>query len=431
MKKHSQIVLFALSLCVLFLNLNCKKDNPIAPPNNTFSLTAADANCTEVYLQLTVGAALGSRTLTLMRDTIQVLTMSVASGQTTLTDTNLLPGHTYNYIASLSGSLTAHTSAKTMDTSSHSWSFTTTLLGDGSGSSTLFDVAIINDTLAYAVGAIYQGGSVYNLAKWNGQAWQLLQIQFYTICGQQSTTSYPTSSIFVFSDHDIWIAMDGDQVARFDGNIQTATMCMPVSFSIKKLWGTNPSSVYAVGSGGNIVHYDGTSWTQIVSGTSYDIRDIYGAENEILAVASNSDAYRPQGRTLLHIDPTTYKINTVPSDGLAISLNAIWFVPSKLYLCGGDGLFHKHDVNPTSSWQMYPIGLVTNYYSDGISGNAINDVFIGCAFLEIVHFNGVTWKNYRDQIPLTNGALTIKMRGNFAVAVGLSGQQAIATVGKR
>jgi hypothetical protein len=31
MKKHSQIVLFALSLCVLFLNLDCKK-NPVAPP---------------------------------------------------------------------------------------------------------------------------------------------------------------------------------------------------------------------------------------------------------------------------------------------------------------------------------------------------------------------------------------------------------------
>ena len=52
-------------------------------------------------------------------------------------------------------------------------------------------------------------------------------------------------------------------------------MCLPVSFTIYKLWGENPSSVYAVGANGNIMHYSGTTWQRVESATMLDIKDIW------------------------------------------------------------------------------------------------------------------------------------------------------------
>jgi hypothetical protein len=70
--------------------------------------------------------------------------------------------------------------------------------------------------------------------------------------------------------------------------------------------------------------------------------------------------------------------------------------------------------------------------SNGIRGNNINDVFVTGSFFEIVHYNGSSWHNYKDVIPHTDGAVGgMAMKGNLMITVGLSGQNAIAIVGKR
>ncbi len=76
-------------------------------------------------------------------------------------------------------SMTCHSPtgpSNSSDTTSHAWTFTITMLGGASGSA-LYDVAIVNDTMAYAVGEIYSDSSVQFgyppsvIAKWDGTAW--------------------------------------------------------------------------------------------------------------------------------------------------------------------------------------------------------------------------------------------------------------------
>ena len=45
---------------------------------------------------------------------------------------------------------------------------------------------------------------------------------------------------------------------------------------MNKIWGTSSQDLYVVGYGGNIAHYNGSSWTKIESGTDLDIQDIWG-----------------------------------------------------------------------------------------------------------------------------------------------------------
>lgn len=53
-------------------------------------------------------------------------------------------------------------------------------------------------------------------------------------------------------------------------------------------------------------------------------------------------------------------------------------------------------------------------------------------FLEIAHFNGVSWHNYLDEISSPNGGLgRITVKGNMMVTVGSEGSIALVVVGKR
>ena len=324
-----------------------------------------------------------------------------------------------------------------VDTTSHNFSWTTTLLGDGGGS-VLSDVVIVNDTLAYAVGGIYSKDSMgnfdpnsYNLLMWDGAVWTPVRIQFFTICGQVSRTAYPASGVFAFSSTDIWIAMHGDQVARWNGNVQTATMCLPISFSLKKIWGENSTSVYAVGDGGNIVHFNGSSWQSLASGTRLDLRDIWGAvdrctgEQQILAVGTRNN---PLDRTILRIQGSS--VTPVSTAQIPYELFGVWFVPNQRYFVVGDGIFEKNDLSE-NAWRKVPPDI-TMFATTAIRGNALNDAVIVGAFGEVLHYNGSTWQSFRSQTSIADGAYTsVAMKGNLIIAVGGSGAQAIAVVGRR
>jgi hypothetical protein len=172
-----------------------------------------------------------------------------------------------------------------MDTTSHNFTFETYTFGGNGGSCVLYDVAIIGENNIWAVGDIsisdtsINGYTTYNAVHWDGNNWELLRVMFYSICGQQHQDAYPASSIFAFSESDIWIAMRGSQVARLNKTTQLATYCIPVS--VRKLWGTGNQSIYAVGVNGQIARYNGSQWGRIESGTDGIITDVWGVTDDI------------------------------------------------------------------------------------------------------------------------------------------------------
>jgi hypothetical protein len=418
-------------------------DLPPGPVGVGVQLSLEDVSCSEAWLRVQVSSP-GSP-LSLLRDGNAVRTFSLVVPDTVVMDEGLASGRSYTYqIRRMGGGLAAvveasePVSVRTLDTTSHQFSFETFQLGDGS-SSELYDVTIINDTLAYAVGAIYLRDSLgnwdpnaYNLVKWNGTTWSLLRIQFYTICGQSGTTPYPASSVLAFGGNDLWIAMDGSQVARWNGSAQTATMCLPVSFSIKKLWGESPNSVYAVGDGGNILHYANGTWQKLESGTTLDFRDVYGSRNprtgevEILAVASSSGGFE---RRILQLSPT---LSIVPESGLVpySRLGGVWLRAGTVYFVVGDGVYSRHDINTKSPWEHY--AGVTQFYTPSVRGNGINDIVVTGVYGELLHFNGFSWFSFRTSLGVPSAVLgSVALKGNLVLVVGFDGSRGLAVVGRR
>jgi hypothetical protein len=325
-----------------------------------------------------------------------------------------------------------------VDTTSHNFTWSLDSLGDPSvGTSSLYDVAIINDSDVWAVGEIYTTDSTgkpdifpYNAAHWNGKQWKLKRFLFFTAQGDQNTIAYPCHAIFIADPTEIWIAA-GDQVTLYNANTQIKTMFLPVSFSINKLWGSNTFSLYAAGSDGNIVYYDGGTWTKLESGTTLNLYDIWGVKNsatgetEILCIGSNYST--GEGPGIFEIKGTV--VTSLSARGLAWDIHGIWFSSNKKYCIAGGGVFEKEKLSD-SMWNTQQ-GIV-QYEVGGIRGNDANDIFTAGSFGEIEHYNGISWHEYSHQLPLFHGGFSrIDIKTNIVAAVGSKGQSAAVLIGKR
>src|SRR5690606_22124198 len=175
------------------------------------------------------------------------------------------------------------------DTTSHLINWVVEDIGEPG--SILRDVAIINDTLAYAVGEIHRNDTLYNLAKWNGLVWEFRKLYYNT-----NSTISSIRGIFVYSSNNIWLA--AGSVFHWDGVSSTVQL----SFSrldlsdpngtIEKLWSLSNSMIYGVGNSGIIVLYDGNQWQEFESGTNINLRDIWGSsDGSIVWVAGFEDSY--------------------------------------------------------------------------------------------------------------------------------------------
>ncbi len=407
-------------------------DSGVNPPPNPLGLTVENVTSTQAFLKLSLDQSETQRVVTLKRGDSTVFSdLRLLTSDTLVVDEGLLPNKTYTYtLGYQSFIVTAQTT--TMDTTSHDITWQSWTFGGepGTGSSTLYDVSIINDTLAYAVGEIYLKDSLgnfdpnaYNLMKWNGHGWKLLRVKFYTVCGQESRSSYSASSIFVFSESDIWIAMAGDQIARWDGNKQTATMCLPVSFSVRKIWGESTNSVYVVGDGGNILHYTNGLWAKIESGTAAPIIDIWGVVNNGTTVYCAVNDYFHAGNTKILTITESGKVDSLPWE-TDLRVSSVWTKNGyNLYACG-DRIFKRE----AGTWQQLSVPL---YYYETIRGNEENNIIAVGQGGIVVHYNGRTWQNYPDLLMNDVVYYGLDVKNHTIVLVGLKGAQAIVTIGKQ
>ena len=127
-----------------------------------------------------------------------------------------------------------------------------------------------------------------------------------------------------------------------------------------------------MGNAGPIVHYNGTSWTKIESGTSLNFYDIWGGKNEstnqteIIAIASQLDVN--SGNSIVQLGPTT--ATAIAGNEISWGINGIWFVPNRHYYIVGGGIYEKHLL----SYPVWKNNASSFYASTKVRGNAINDV---------------------------------------------------------
>ena len=292
------------------------------------------------------------------------------------------------------------------------------------GSSYLLDVALINDTLGFAVGVIYQSSTAYNAAKWNGSAWTILNIPYY-YQGQVYYT--PIYSVLAFAPNDIWfesgVHWDGNQFNSFPPTIDFPS-------HVNRMWGTSSKDFYIVGNSGLLAHYNGNTWTKIASGITLDIRDLYGAQK---AGTGSPEIYAAAGNPLISPEAGVIQITGMTAQAISVAgigggLNGLWFSPGQYYWVVGDGEWQKHPSLGDATWHSQTL---SSYTIDAVNGNGTNDVFMCGAYGELLHFNGASWKSYQSKTGVSGPFTAMAVRGNTVMAVGEANGLAVITIGRR
>lgn len=120
------------------------------------------------------------------------------------------------------------------------------------------------------------------------------------------------------------------------------------------VWGTSPNDVWAVGSGGTILHYDGAVWTPTPSGVENTFNAVWGSgPNDVYVVSSTQVILHGTGMA-----GGTATWTNVPAplarDGSALPLRAIWGTSANdVRLGGGSALYSfPAPVNVTAANQF-------------------------------------------------------------------------------
>ena len=433
------------SLMLAFFALLVTSCNTTEPPPpkpekpKVVELKEITKSCTEIFIKVTVKDTILPVSVTITRDSKEIMNFYQTKTDTTIIDTGLAAAKTYLYKAIIGNKEEGKSkglTVSTLPTTSNNFTWKTYTFGDFKyGSSELWDVAIIDENDIWAVGEIYVDttGQAYNAVHWNGEKWELKRIMFQTICGQSHKTPYPASSIFIFNKNEIWIAMDGDQISIIKNNNQISSMCLPFSFSIKKLWGSSIKNIYAVGDNGNIAHYNGTSWSKIESGITTNINDVWGyydpstGEKIVLSVVSN--LYSPGEHRLLAISGNTAR-DTLNWPYSKHCLKSLWFKDkySPVYIAGCGIMEYKR-----GKWTRKDL---TGWVVKSIRGNGLNDIVAVDAEGTVLHYNGINWEKDERLKDKGYNLHSITIKGNVVVTVGGVATNGIAggvviAVGKR
>ena len=313
-------------------------------------------------------------------------------------------------------------------TTSHDWTFDISRLGVNGYRGELYDVAIVNDSLAYAVGEIYLKDTAgqydpypYNLAKWNGHTWELQKVPYYY---QGQPTYAPIYSILANGPDDFWFGI-GNLIHWTQGQFIPVQVGNAFHGRILKMWGVTSGSFYIVGENGSIAEFANGAWQIVPTGTTLDVFDVFGAGGVVLAVASNA----PLGTDHRIIEITGTTSVTIPDNSIPAQLMGVWIAPFQEYIVVGNGIYRKNilQVSWTSDSVDSALTLMT-----GVRGNSSNDLFVVGNFGEVLHFNGKNWKSYKDQTAINNGGYrAVTVKGNLMIAVGVDYPFAIAAVGRR
>lgn len=418
---------------LFFAGAGCKKDptNVVIDTDPHLSLVAEDTTSTELFLRLSFPAGSGGQMVSLTRDTSLIFTKYIA-GDTLIVDVDLLPNHRYVYSATIAGNTNRQIlSVSTRDTTSHDiqWQVSTF----GIAYSYLYDVAIVNDTLAYAVGEIYTMDSTghldnnaYNLLAFDGARWEKRKMLF---ANRYSGEPYPPlKSILVEKEDKIYLS-DGGSIETYNGSKMVVDISMNALLTglIRKIGANDEGNLYAIGYNGSIVYFNGVAWQQIQSGTTVNLNDIWCGSNSTagqdIALIAASNVFSSGEMKLLRIKNSN--VDSIPWPMQDRRISSVWFTEHSPIFTAGGGVFSSRGFG---KWHEHSLPLI---YTTRIRGTDVNDIWTVGDFGIVAHYNGSTWKVFDElrQSGLVNESVAVTKR--LVIIVGRQNGLAYIIVGRR
>jgi hypothetical protein len=393
---HSKLQLFVLSLIIIFQQCT---ESP--EPDYDIFLSAEDYLCTYAKLKVTVPDSGYTDHFRLTRNNKNILETALIDEDTVITDKGLKPDTDYRYQAYYLKNSTVKDSSNevfvhTRPTTSHN--FVWELDSLGIRRSLIRDVWIVNENDIWAVGQIYMpdpdsswsgtGEERFNAAHWDGNEWEIMRI----------VNSAPLYSIWYFNENDIWVSSgfpmhwDGNQWIRY--HLQN----MGYDVSTENIWGTSSSNMYFAGLGGSLVHYNGSDFTKIETGTEIDLKSISGTpDGEHVFITGYENSGELSGQSIA-LEITNGELKTLfssdngpfgnPSQGDYGRFQVVEVIDNIAYFTTGGTWILEYNIETKET--EYSIDT-EGFSFESISANSRNDILLTSKWANICHFNGEDW----------------------------------------
>jgi hypothetical protein len=399
MKKKALVFLIFLA-SISFLQMDCKDEPPVKPdPPKKAMIALIVISVQEQSAQLKLTINMVPLYCKLLRDTTTIFTGIIAQQETLITDANLFSGEQYSYIGYIISDGLKKDSSEIVqittpepDSTSHEFIWEIDTLGSWQSAAT--DVWGTSPTNVYVAGFFYYsdtGSAGTNIMHWNGQKWN--PENFY---------EGDMYAIYGFSANDIWVGGSNGVdivIGHWDGQKWNKTELG--NGQITGLWGTASNNIFATLGSGKILHYDGSNWMQMETGTNIYLSDIWGlSRNAIYACGYNgSTGYG----VLLFFDgiqwDKLYERNfTTPIEPYGQTLTVWGYDTSHVYIRTSSGVY----VGNLYGWNNVD-ALADKTFVEQIKGGSYKNIFMVGHFGFISHWNGKSWYRYEKFYHVAEG----------------------------
>ncbi len=197
--------------------------------------------------------------------------------------------------------------------------------------------------------------------------------------GQPPLTGEPLYSIWGSSGNDVFAAGGGGVLLHFNGSVW-ANLASGTANNLSGVWGSSGSDVFAAGSDGILLHFSGrawNSWSSMASGTAKNLSSVWGSSgSDVFAVGD--------GGSILHYDGKAW---SAMNSGTMNLLSGVWGNSgTDIFAVGINGTILHYN---GSVWQAMNSGTTNHLY--GIWGSSGSSVFAVGISGTILHFNGSDW----------------------------------------
>jgi hypothetical protein len=407
------------------------------PEDYGLALEAVDVVCVEATFRVTASGVPETWTCGLYRDDSLVVAETLSGQSGYIRDTGLLPAADYTYhITYMKEGRDKDRSdpviVTTLDTTSHDFTWTVETLGDAG--SYLHDVAIVDENNIWVVGYIKEGDSIYNAAHWDGEKWEIHKLPAVTYGGGLSQMGL--TAIYAVDADNIWIFAEAGSYLRWNGHNWFSEWIPYPEGRINSIWGSSSDNVWFAGNNGTLVHYDGSRFRRVESGTDVDLKDMDGTpDGKHVFVAGVTKMGDWAGYSVfLHIEEGIPKIKYTstpysgdPENGNFGAIHALTVTDSRVYTNPLAVDMLVYEIIP-DIYHYYPVKstvLRTDYYAAGlqICGKRNQDILFISQESVVVHYNGSSLRIMMDLLQLYgNNMLWVKRArytDNLVVIVGL------------
>jgi hypothetical protein len=249
--------------------------------------------------------------------------------------------------------------------------------GSGAWSETVVGTAVLKAVWGTSTSEVYAVGNGHTILRYDGAAWA--SVAAPATAGNFNTVWGVDGQVFIGTQGSTTVPV-ADQLLRSSAGGPFAAMPTP-GFTItpRAIWGSSGSDVWVVGdnaSAGEIVHWDGVSWTQVQAPPQSVLRAIAGSGvDEIFAVGATGTILRYTGAAWAAPLPPTV------STGMLPALYDIWAAAPNDVIAVGAGAFH---LQPSRTWATTAgtfVAIAGRSPTDAVAvGNASSAVWNGTSF---------------------------------------------------